>query len=167
MREAREGEGRKRQGMACLSLLCCSCSLTPTTSPCSRPRFRSRPALACSLACLPPQVWVYGSGFKGSLVAVVVPNRNKLMSWMMARKMSAALTDRIYDICENKAAKAHVLAVREGACCAGRRGGRGLVVVFRVCGRSVLRRGGAEYCPSKPRKALPTPATPGTSLKTP
>ncbi|KAG1675333.1 hypothetical protein FOA52_016007 [Chlamydomonas sp. UWO 241] len=64
--------------------------------------------LAIAACPLVRQVWVYGTPFQPGLVAVIVPARDPLMTWMMAKKMTSALTARIYDICQDAAVVAHV-----------------------------------------------------------
>jgi long-chain acyl-CoA synthetase len=52
------------------------------------------------------QIWVYGNSFKSCVIAVVVPNKEKLMEWAP----SAGITEKDFAaVCKDPKAKAYVL----------------------------------------------------------
>jgi hypothetical protein len=54
------------------------------------------------------QIWLYGSSFEATLVAVVVPVKEKLMAW--AGSQGELQGKSFKDICSSSQANAHVLA---------------------------------------------------------
>jgi long-chain acyl-CoA synthetase len=54
------------------------------------------------------QIWLYGSSFEATLVAVVVPVKDKLMSW--AAGQGELQGKSFQEVCSSPQANAHVLA---------------------------------------------------------